>query len=250
MRSNTGYFQFPLCLLAFGSDYKDRLQHIVSYCVCERAQRLSHSFMASDDPGMDRGASFLKVNIGSREATIDRWQSATRFIEIWEERHGRDALVRIATKLLWEAHNDTGLSYREFSLLCAINSIIGYRRFRPIRITEDSIRVRAAGYKSWTVAHREVACDKSRRGQVLTKHEVRYALERLHQRGLFARARVGAKTVKYMVGGSDADLRKLLLQTETRRSQFRAERARKDQQLMIMIRSRNQMTYRRPRNPE
>jgi hypothetical protein len=38
-----GYFHFPLCLLAFRSDYKDRLQHVVSYCLCERAQPLNRT---------------------------------------------------------------------------------------------------------------------------------------------------------------------------------------------------------------
>ncbi len=235
------YFQFPLCLLGFRSDYKNRLQHIVSYCLCEHARRLNRtSADACDKTALDEAARFLHVNIASYDAAIQRWQFATTFIRQWENRYGRDAFVRIATALLWEADNNTGLTYREFSILCAINSVIGNRRSRPIRMTEPSIRIRAAGYKSWRVANQELARDQSRRGQLLTRHQVRYTLERLHERGLFARARVGAKTVKYMVGVKDADFRKLLLRTETRRSRFRAERAQKDRELMIMIKSRNQ----------
>ena len=236
-----GYFQFPLCLLAFRSEYKDRLRHIVSYCVCEHEQRLIRA--SADVPGntaLLEAAKFLNVNLGSPDAAIHRWKAATRFIHQWQGRYGRDASVRIATALLWEAHDNTGLTYREFSILCAINSVIGNRRSVPRRITEPSIRVRAAGFKSWKVANRELARDELRKAELLTAHQVRYTLESLHQRKLFARARVGAKTVKYMVGVSDSFLRASLLQTETYHSRFKAERAQKDRQLMLAIRSANQ----------
>jgi hypothetical protein len=237
-----GYFQFPLCLLAFRSEYKDRLQHIVSYCLCEHAQRLNRtSGDVLGNTALDEAAKFLHVNIPSPDTVIDRWKAATRFIRQREGRYGRDASVRIATALLWEAHNNTGLTYREFSILCAINSVIGNKRFAPRRITEPSIRVRAAGFKSWTVANPELARDKSRKAQLLTPHQMRYTLESLHQRKLFARARVGAKTVKYMVGVSDDALRVLLLQSETYRPRFKVERAKKDRELMMAIRSSNKL---------
>jgi hypothetical protein len=247
---NTGYFQFPLCLLAFRNDYKDRLQHIVSYCVCEHAQRLSR--IPANAPGStnlyETAAKFLHVNIAWLDATIQRWGAAKSFIYQWETRHGRDASVRIATSLLWEAHNNTGLTYREFSILCAINSVIGSRRSTPRRITEPSIRVRAAGFKSWTVANRELPSEESRKARLLTPYQVRYTLERLHERRLFARARVGAKTVKYMIGVSAAALRASLLQTETYHSRFKAERTQKDRELITAIQSSNKTTlplYRR-----
>jgi hypothetical protein len=228
---STGYFHFPLCLLAFRKDYKDRLQQIVSYCLCENAQRLNRtSANVRWDTALYAAAEFLNVNIGSTEATTDRWKAATRFVCRWQDRYGRDASVRIATALLWEAHDNTGLTYREFSILCAINSVIGKRRSVPRRITEPSIRVRAAGFKSSKVATRELARDKLGTAQLLTPHQVRYTLENLHQRKLFARARVGAKTVKYVVGVSDDALRASLLQTETYRPRFKAERAQKDRE--------------------
>lgn len=250
-----GYFQFPLCLLAFGSDYKDRLQHIVSYCLCEHAKWLNRNLSgaSADTPSQTalyEAATFLHVNVASLEATVERWKLVSWFIEGWEERFGKDASVRIATTLLWEAHNNTGLTYREFSILCAINSVIG-NRSTPMRITERTIRIRAAGYKSLTVVKRELDGDGSRAARLLTPHQARYTLERLHERRLFARARVRAKTVKYMVGITDDELRKLLLQTETDRSRFRQERAQKDRELMIMIKSKNQTgSHPRPPNQE
>ena len=208
--------------------------------MCEHAQRVSRtSADISGNTAFCEAARFLHVNIASHEATIERWKAATTFIHQWENRYGRDASVRIATALLWEAHNNTGLTYREFSILCAINSVIGNRRSTPRRITEPSIRARAAGFKSWTIATRELRSNESRKARLLTPYQVRYTLQRLHERKLFARARVGAKTVKYMIGVSDAALRASLLQTETYHSRFKAERAQKDRELMMAIRSAN-----------
>src|SRR5216683_2099187 len=142
-----GYFQFPLCLLAFGHDQKERLQTIVNYCLCEQARRRNPRFPKSARKGsLDGAATFLGVTIRSYDDTINRWKEAGSFVCQWERRYGRDALVRIGTVLLWEVHDGTGLSYREFSVLCGLNSIIGKRRFVPKRITEPSIRLRAAGF--------------------------------------------------------------------------------------------------------
>jgi hypothetical protein len=233
-----GYFHFPLCLLAFGEDYKERLQCIVSYCVCERARRTDSKFSKSTRNGsLDEAASFLGVTHASYNSTIVRWKEADTFVRQWETRYGKDALVRIGTVLLWEAHDNKGVSYREFSILCAINSIIGRRRSTPRRITEPSIRVRAAGFRSRKIAQSEVTSAKSSQVRMLSEHQVRYTLEQLHERKLFARARVGAKTVKYMLGVNDDELRALLLERETRHAQFRANRAKKDAEVMAAIRS-------------
>ena len=242
---SAGYFQFPLYLLAFGRDHKEQLQHIVSYCLCEHAQWLNRKLHrpCTDTPlktAVFEAAKFLHVNVGSYEETIERWNFANWFIEGYEGLYGKDALVRISTSLLWEALSNTGLTYREFSILCAINSIIGDRRSKPMRITEPSIRVRAAGYKSLTVLNRELVRCPPRSAKLLSPHQVRYTVEKLHQRQFFARARVGARTVKYMVEVNDTQLRALLLQTEIYPSRFREERAQKDRELMTMIKSKNQ----------
>lgn len=193
MAESKGYFQFPLSLLAFGKDYKQRLETIVSYCLCEQASRTNPKFPRSARYApLDDAATFLGVEIGSYEDTLIEWKAGDSFVCQWERRHGKDARVRIATSLFWEAYNNTGLSYREFSILCAINSAIGSRS-TPVRITEPSVRVRAAGFKSWDVAKSELPSDESRKARLLTEHEVRYTLQKLHQRQLFARARVGAK---------------------------------------------------------
>jgi hypothetical protein len=154
------------------------------------------------------------------------------------ERHGRDALVRIGIALLWEAYNNTGVSYRDFSVLCAINSIIGSNS-TPMRITQPSIRVRAAGFKSWDVAQSALPSDELE-ARLLTVDQVRGTLDKLHQRKFFARARIGARTVKYMLRVSDDELRAILLQREPYQKQFQSERAKKDAELRTAIKSAKQ----------
>lgn len=101
-----GYFQFPLCLLAFPEDYKERLQFIVAYCTYEHAKRKNPKFPATArNASLDKAATFLGVTGGSHAAIIGRWKEATNFVFQWEQRHGKDASLRIGTTLLWEAHN-------------------------------------------------------------------------------------------------------------------------------------------------
>src|SRR6516162_1735461 len=215
-----GYFQFPLCLLALSEDYKERLESIVSHCLCEQARRENPKFpKARRIASLDKAAEFLHVNIGRHQDTMDRGKEAASFVDQWECRNGKDPLVRIATTLFWEAHDNTGLTYREFSILCAINSIIGSRP-TPMRITEPRIRVRAAGFKSWKIAQSELPTKEAREAKLLTVDQVRYTLSKLHQRRFLARARVGARTDKYMVGVTNDQLRGALQQTETYEARF------------------------------
>src|SRR5262245_33055348 len=112
---NIGYFQFPLCLLAFSGDYKNRLQHIVSYCVGEHGRRLNETPLDyADQTALYKAAKFLHVTVSCYHSTMERWETAGRFIREWEACNGKDASVRISTALLWEAHNNTGVTYREF----------------------------------------------------------------------------------------------------------------------------------------
>jgi hypothetical protein len=232
-----GYFQFPLCLLAFGEDYKERLQTIASYCLYREAGRKNPRFPKSAGvASLDQAATFFGLTIAWHDIIASKWEEANGFVCQWQGRHGKDALVRIGVTLWSEAHDNTGLTYREFSLLCAINSIIG-NRSGPTRITEPRIRVRAAGFKCWNVAKSELPSEELRESRLLTPHQVRYMLEGLHERRFFARARVGAKTVKYMLRVTDDELRTKLLQTESRHARFRTERGTKDAEFAAAIRN-------------
>jgi hypothetical protein len=84
MDESKGYFQFPLCLLAFGKDEKERLQYIVSYCLCQQAGRTDPKFpKVAWKASLNKAGSFLAVRIGSPESTINRWKEADSFARQW-----------------------------------------------------------------------------------------------------------------------------------------------------------------------
>jgi hypothetical protein len=73
MDEGKGYFQFPLSLLAFGEDYKDRLRHIVAFCLCEEAKRRNPKFLKfARNASLNTAASFLGVTIGSHARIISK----------------------------------------------------------------------------------------------------------------------------------------------------------------------------------
>ena len=59
------------------------------------------------------------------KAVWDAYQQMEEYIFHFENRYGRDALVRIKADWAFAARDGRGLTYREFSVLCAIYSAIG-----------------------------------------------------------------------------------------------------------------------------
>jgi len=222
------YFQFPLCLLAFGTDEKKRLRAIIDYNVVEYASKQVGS---KSRKSLATAAATLNINYPNVSLATEQWKRAKTYVENFELRHGRDAFVRIGSNIFWECYK-ASLTYRDFSIICALNSIIGASK-RPKRVTEPSIRVRAAGYKSWDVLKAEVPED-SWPTVLLTPDKIRYSLSVLHRRSLFARTRTGARTVMYMTNGSDAELRAKIIELEKKKAEKR-NHAEKDRELRDQI---------------
>ena len=104
-----------------------------------------------------------------------------------------------------------------------------------MRITEPSIRVRAAGYKSWRVF--EAAVPPERREEALLgPHKVRYTVESLHRRRFFARVRSGPRTVLFMTEVTNEKLREAIVKRAAQRLAFRHECRQKDAQMRQQIR--------------
>src|SRR5947208_1451885 len=91
-KKGKGYFQFPLCLLGFRKDYKERLQYIVSYCLHEQARRMK----SARSPSLNQAATFFGVTIRClHDDVIDQWKEANAFVHEREGRYGKDPFVRI-----------------------------------------------------------------------------------------------------------------------------------------------------------
>ena len=204
-----GYFHFPLCLLAYGDDEKKRLHFIISYNVVTFARGSGKKLTLES---LEAAQEALGVACEDPFAHENRWAHADPFVQRRERAHGKDAFVRIGCQLVWDCLSGA-LSYREFSLLCALNSVLG-RTKRPKRITQPSLRVRAAGYKSWKDFQADVPAEQ-RKDKLLTQWQARHSLDLLHARKLFARMGDGGRWVFYLAGVSDEELRELVIQKKT-----------------------------------
>jgi len=190
------YFQFPLCLLSFGRDVKERLNGITSFgCVqvgmkqwnefsfakqdLWRSTPPSTTFCISEiDLGKDEelqviaGCEYLNIACYDINEVLADYAPVARFIVDFEGKYGTDARVRIRTDWVFEVLNNSGMSYREFAVLSAIYSIIGDSE-KPVRILREDIRKRAHGFKSDRVFRAEM----EGRPLFLTQRQVRSLIE-------------------------------------------------------------------------
>jgi hypothetical protein len=223
------YFTFPLYLLAAQNEPKERMQFIVSYCLIEVGMK-QHREMEERDlerfiekwenkpdrKGFNRrrkdhiekmiGCEILGVNPGSfNNGCPEKHAQAARFVEVVEGRFGPSPLVFVGSSLLWGCHNDDEPTWREFTVLCAINSCLGQKE-TPMRICREMIIPRALGYKTkeMMLGLLESRTDGSR---PLTTQELRTTLDHLEDRGLIHRIQASRRWIYFRrtdaVGGHE-----------------------------------------------
>src|SRR5262245_48058914 len=118
------YFQFPLCALSFGTDFRDRLDCIISFACVDLGKKQWKKF-SPDERQLRRstlpsrhicpfpidlaknehlqvvaGAEHLGIKMGTVEYIIHRYARLWWFIREFEKRYGRDAQVRICKEWL------------------------------------------------------------------------------------------------------------------------------------------------------
>jgi len=214
------YFQFPIYLLAHVSGATERLADVISYCILEigkaevskitpeeakqrasatRQEYLPQGFELSDMIHLRivAGQLLLKVRGGNCGSIWRSWSLLTNFVANMTEQFGFSPLVRIRAAFILETIKNKGMSLRELSVLCAVYSIIGSKKY-PVRITRDRIRACALGFKSASllfdkdgILHEtgKMRLDEWTSGaQPLTVDKLRWTLDSLEGRGLFVRA--------------------------------------------------------------
>jgi hypothetical protein len=211
--SNGKFFTFPVPILAMALPEKDILQHIIAHGV-ERAgsggeagsitkgriaQELSEritGFNRRDErhDRIVRGAIICCVSLGNIGSTISRANVAARFVAEQEAKHGASPLVFISTELLWSCHNEDFPSYRDFTTLCAINSVIGFKK-SPVLIRRQMIIARQLGYKSPAVMAAEIGNRRDR--QPLTTKQLRDVLDRLETEDVISRYQASPRNVYF-----------------------------------------------------
>jgi hypothetical protein len=142
-----------------------------------------------------RGAIITGVNLGNFSSNCKRCDAAQKFINERAFKNGTDPLVFIASEIFWSCHDDAGLSYREFSTACAINSIIGFK-MTPVLIRRGMIIARQLGYKTPQIMATELAINPGNR-KPLSVQQLRDTLDNLERRDLFRRCQAGRRTVYF-----------------------------------------------------
>jgi hypothetical protein len=229
------YFQFPLCALSFLENVYERLNCIISFGCIEVGKKQWQKFnpferqlrrselpsrntcpvpidLANDEHlKVAAGAEHLRVVMGNIERMLCDHSRLWWFIKNFEAKNGRDAQVRIRKDLLFEARDAKGISYQELAVLAAIYSKIGASK-RPVRISRDDIWRRAHGFKSDRVFRAEM----NGRSPFMTARQVRSVIDRLHDRGFFARVTYGRRHTYYSHRMSKKELSEAVFELKTR----------------------------------
>jgi len=249
------YFQFPLCLLSFGRDVKERLNGIISLgCVemgmkqwqkfspAQQHFRRSHppppslctceiDLIKDEELQVVAGCEYMNLVCDNVKDILADYARVTCFIKEYERKHGTDALVRIREDWVFEVLDDKAMSYPEFAVLAAIYSTIGEAE-KPVRILRTDIWKRAHGFKSDCVFRVEM----NGRCPFLTERQVRSIIERLHDRRFFARTTYGRRQTYYSHRMSSTALAEQVFSAKIQRSLAKQAQRRADADLTKRIR--------------
>jgi hypothetical protein len=256
---DNSYFQFPLCALSFGQTVNARLNAILDYSVVEAGQKLFQKLTAEQQREFLRGKNVSRTNpngLNPRDwrqcaacyganiigvtyyginSIIERHGQLRKFVADYEGRHGRDALVRIKKDWLFDARDGHGISYREFSVLCAIYSAIGDKELAII--TRERIRRCALGYRTAAIMQAELA-KRTDNVQLLTERQLRDTIARLHHNKFFARCTVARRITYYSIRLDNEAMRKKVVERRTYPAFFHASQSAQDATLTAAIKQR------------
>jgi hypothetical protein len=253
---NNAYAQLPLCALSFGSNVKQRLNAIIDYAVARAGSRLFSKLSPNERDkfrfvqveagnvprGFDAkseyhvaalyGAHCLGVTYPDFRSLFENYKSLSSYVSQFESRHGRDAWVRIRMDWLFAARDGRGINYREFTVLCAIFSVIGRKKWAIV--TRLDIQRRALGYRNQDILMAELP-NRIDGAQPLTLRQARDTIAQLHLNKFFARCTVARRITYYSIRESDELLRKSIFKRRTYAARFRARQSAKDKALTTAI---------------
>lgn len=256
--SDKRYFQFPLCCLSFGGDYKTRLYHIMHYCIVsagaqkralmtreELTEYATDSDKSEWPSGMKTtvlqhleilaGMKFLYVRNGSIENTQNKAAAIASHIRETTEKEGAHPLVRIRTDLFWDCINGS-LPYRDFSVLASVYAAIGSKTF-PVRVTRDRIQAGALGYKTKASMTPEALASRKDGASPLSENQIRYTLDHLEATTLFTRVQLSPRKVYFSNRMTADEMREQLVSWKTRSVVKLAKNRKADREMQQAIKA-------------
>jgi hypothetical protein len=212
MAADDTFFQFPLCLLSL-PETQDRTQAMMYYAIIEHGRKAAVDMKIADLvdaidgdglPGRFRrtdrthlelayGNKLIVITGGDAVMAAECRDRCAGHVHQYERKHGRDAVCRMRRDLLFSVR-DGGMTWRDFSTLAAVYSIIGGKPF-PVLVHRSMIQARGLGYKSPSIMQAEIAG----RDDVspLTEKQIRLTLDSLECAGWFARVQASARKVYF-----------------------------------------------------
>lgn len=194
------FLEFPICCLSYPVNEKGKIAMIISYCVVEHSKKINSNLDERVPDYLDENktpfgfnkkskthckillaADELGMILGDINYTIKKHELIKNHISTFNFKYGNDSYCRIGKKLLFETR-DGQFPYRQFAVLCAVQSILG-KRAKFKRITKDRIRFAALGYKSKQVAFQELKSSE----KLLTDRQIGVTVDVLHAKKLFSK---------------------------------------------------------------
>lgn len=214
------FFTFPLPLLYPMEPPKRTLFRILSFCVADIGvrsaadldegvaekiiERCVETEGFDEDDALHRqivlGCERLNASCKDIDALIEGREGAIEIVNLMEKAIGASPLVFIGAELFWECYRGE-MPYREFTVLCAVNSVIG-QKTTPQLIRRTLLLARAAGFKKPTV-YGEGCCKRLKPRPMLTVSQLRWTLDKLEKRGLIARVQASPRSVFFSKGEPD-----------------------------------------------
>lgn len=211
--------EFPLCCLSYPGNERKKIDLIISYCICERSKKIKFNINNRIDELLEKGkqpygfskksmehcrillaAHELGILLGSISHTKDSHMDLLNHISKYEMKHGKDAYCRIGKNLCFEAR-DGQFPFRQFAIICAIQSILGKTK-KYKRITKDRIRYAMWGYKTKAIASNENISSEI----LLSDRQLGTAIEILHSKKFFSKFTYANRQTFFSTRLSDAEL--------------------------------------------
>jgi hypothetical protein len=253
MSDDSAFFHFPLELLAFGKNPKNRLGHVVDYCLSEVGRNLSkrmtgpelkemacsvhnkpNDFSRSRTDCLEIVAAMkiLEIAGGSIGETLAQSRVAREFHLQFSSRHGGSPFVRVKNDFLWDAL-DGRMTYREFAVIAAIYSTIGAKSY-PVRITRETIQHRMLGYKSKAVMKSELA-SRTDGATPLSIWQIGRTVDSIAERHFFTRARKNRRQTFYSLTLRQDQLEAALMDDLQWSHGYHNRRRQRDEEFMARI---------------
>ena len=247
------YFQFPLCLLAYEKEAETRMRAGLDWCIMDvglhrQAKLGAHERAALKDfpsanypanwkdcpqhRAMILGMGTLNMQGGHSPTTEARAKAVSAFFGRLQQLYGESPTVRIASKFVWEVLKDDGITWREFSIYCALLSWIGNRS--RAWISRSVLQHRALGYKTAAMMEAELA-NRLDGEKPLTPRQIGYVLDKLHEGQFFARVRKDPWHTYYSVRMSQKELEADLIRTAVYRPSFHHRRVKETADFMARL---------------